>query len=84
VTTLSLSSAIKGGANLAKSGASAMASSVGLNADPMGYEVDTLLRNDGSVAVGKSATVGNSATVETSRGEVLARFGDRRSPWFSE
>ena len=67
VTTLSLSSAIKGGADLAKSGASAMASSVGLNADPMGYQVDTLLRSDGKTAAGKSASVGNSLTVETSR-----------------
>ena len=44
-----------------------MASSVGLNADPIGYEVDTLLRNDGNTAAGKSASVGNSVTVETSR-----------------
>jgi nucleoid DNA-binding protein len=67
VTTLSLSSAIKGGSDLVKSGASAMASSVGLNADPMGYEVDTLLRSDGNTAAGKSASAGNSVTVEPSR-----------------
>jgi nucleoid DNA-binding protein len=70
VTTLSLSSAVKGGADLAKSGASAMASSVGLSADSIGYEVDTLLRNDGSAAASRSASVANSVTVETSRREV--------------
>lgn len=67
VTTLSLSSAVKGGVDVAKSGASAMASSVGLNADPIGYEVDTLLRNDRNTAAAKGTTVGNSVTVETSR-----------------
>lgn len=70
VTTLSLSSAVKGGADLAKSGAAAMASSVGLNADPIGYEVDTLLRNDGSATAGKGASVSDSVTAETSRREV--------------
>jgi nucleoid DNA-binding protein len=70
LATLSLSSAVKGGADLAKSGASAMASGVGLSADPIAYEVDTLLRNDGSAAASRSASVGNSVTVETSRREV--------------
>jgi nucleoid DNA-binding protein len=70
VTTLSLSSAVKGGADLAKSGASAMASSVGLSADPIGYEVDTLLRNDGGAAASRSASVSDNVTMETSRREV--------------
>jgi nucleoid DNA-binding protein len=70
VTTLSLSSAVKGGADLAKSGASAIASSVGLSADPIGYEVDTLLRSDGSAAASRSVSLGSNATVETSRREV--------------
>ena len=82
VTTLSLSSAIKGGADPAKSGASAMSPNAGLSPDPMGYEIDALFRNDGTVAptrsvpTGKNAslTVGASATggatLETSRGEV--------------
>ena len=66
VTTLSLSSAIKGGADLVKSGASAMASSVGLNTDPMGYEVDTLLRSDGSATANRSGSEGNKVIVDTS------------------
>ena len=63
LATLSLSSAVKGGADLAKSRA-AMASSVAPNADPIGYSVDNLLRGDGS------ASAGNGGTMETSRQEV--------------
>ena len=63
LATLSLSSAVKGGADLAKSRA-ATASSVAPNADPIGYSVDNLLRGDGS------ASAGNGGTMETSRQEV--------------
>ena len=82
VTTLSLSSAVKGGADPAKSGASAMSPNAGLSPDPMGYEIDALFRNDGTVAPTRSAPTGKNAsqtvgaaatggaTLETSRGEV--------------
>lgn len=63
LATLSLSSAVKGGADLAKSRA-AMASSVAPNADPIGYSVDNLLRGDGSTSAD------NGGTMETSRQEV--------------
>ena len=68
VTTLSLSSAVKGGADLAKSGAAAMASSVGLNADPIGYQIDTLLRYKEAEAK-RSASGANTATMQSSRPE---------------
>ena len=70
VTTLSLSSAVKGGADLAKSGAAAMASSVGLNADPIGYQIDTLLRYEGTAEANRSASGANIVTMQTSRREV--------------
>lgn len=55
VTTLSLSSVVKGGADPTKSGAAALASSMGSNADPIGYQVDQLLRKTGIVAAARSA-----------------------------
>jgi len=61
VTTMSLSSAIKSGVDQAKSGPSAILSSLAPGADPMGYEADALLRNDGAPA---------SGAVESSRQEV--------------
>jgi len=69
VTSLSLSSAVKGGAELAKSGAPSPSSGVASIADPIGYSVDTLLRPSESASVGKSASAGNSATTDTSRQE---------------
>jgi hypothetical protein len=72
VTTLSLSSAIKGSVDVAKSGANAIASSGAPNADPFGYEVDVLLRSDGGAAATKIAAeaTGGSGTFEASRREV--------------
>jgi len=70
VTTLSLSSAVKGGADLAKSGASSMSSGVASIADPIGYGVDTLLRNHESPSASKSAIAGNGGTSDTSRQEI--------------
>jgi len=64
VTTLSLSSAVKGGADMAKSGASSVSSSVASVADPIGYNVDNLLRIDDSASAGKSAAT------DTSRQEI--------------
>ena len=64
VTTLSLSSAVKGGAELAKSGASSVSSSVASVADPIGYSVDNLLRIDDGALAGKSAAT------DTSRQEI--------------
>ena len=69
VTSLSLSSAVKGGADLAKSGASSPSSGVASIADPIGYSVDTLLRPNESASAGKSALAGNSGTTDTSRQE---------------
>ena len=60
VTTLSLSSAVKGGADLAKSGASSMSSGVASVADPIGYSVDNLLRPNESAAAGKGGTADTS------------------------
>jgi nucleoid DNA-binding protein len=57
VTTLSLSSAVKGGADLAKSGASSMSSSVASVADPIGYNVDNLLRTSEGASAAKSGAV---------------------------
>jgi len=70
VTTLSLSSAVKGGADLAKSGASSMSSGVASVADPLGYSVDNLLRIDDTASAAKSALAGNSGTTDTSRQEI--------------
>jgi hypothetical protein len=64
VTTLLLSSALKGGAEIAKSGASSVSSSVASVADPIGYSVDNLLRIDDGALAGKSAAT------ETSRQEI--------------
>jgi len=64
VTTLSLSSAVKGGADIAKSGASSVSSSVASVADPIGYSVDNLLRIDDGALAGKSAAT------DTSRQEI--------------
>ena len=70
VTTLSLSSAVKGGADIAKSGASSVSSNVASVADPIGYSVDNLLRIDDSASAAKSALAGNSAATDTSRQEI--------------
>jgi hypothetical protein len=70
VTTLSLSSAVKGGADIAKSGASSVSSSVASVADPIGYSVDNLLRIDDGASAGKSSLAGNSAATDTSHQEI--------------
>lgn len=56
VTTMSLSSAIKGGVDQAKSGSSPSMPSLAPSADTMGYEADALLRNDGAPAAGNVET----------------------------
>ena len=72
VTTLSLSSAIKGSVDIAKSSANAIASSGASNADPFGYEVDVLLRSEGGATAttiaGEAASGGG--TLEASRREI--------------
>jgi hypothetical protein len=70
LATLSLSSAVKGGADFAKSGASSMSSGVASVADPIDHSVDTLLRTNESASAGKSALAGNSRTTDTSRQEI--------------
>ena len=60
VTTLSLSSAVIGGADPSKSGASAKAPNVGPSLDPLSYEVDALFRNDGAVAPSRIAPAGKN------------------------
>ena len=64
LATWSISSAVKGGAELAKSGASSMSSGAMSGVDPIAYGVDTLLRpNEG-------ASAGKSVTADTSQREV--------------
>jgi hypothetical protein len=63
LATWSISSAVKG-AELAKSGASSMSSGGASVVDPIAYGVDTLLRPN------ESASVGKSATADTSQREV--------------
>jgi len=82
VTTLSLSSAVKGGADPVKAGAAAIAQSAGAGVAQIGYEVDALFRSDGNVAptrvppAGKngvgavSAAATGGAVPETPREEV--------------
>jgi nucleoid DNA-binding protein len=64
LATWSISSAFKGGAELAKSGASSMSSGVTSGVDPIAYGVDNLLRP------GESASAGKSGTADTSQQEV--------------
>jgi len=62
VTTLSLSSAAKGGADVAKPSAAGMAPNAGLSLDPMGYEIDALFRSDAALAPPRSAPTGKNAS----------------------
>ena len=64
LATWSISSAFKGGAELAKSGASSMSSGVTSGVDPIAYSVDNLLRP------GESASAGKSGIADTSQQEV--------------
>jgi nucleoid DNA-binding protein len=64
LATWSISSAFKGGAEVAKSGASSMSSGVTSGVDPIAYSVDNLLRP------GESASAGKSGTADTSQQEV--------------
>ena len=70
LATLSIASAVKGVADIAKSGASSVSSNVASVADPIGYSVDNLLRIDDSASAAKSALAGNSAATDTSRQEI--------------
>ncbi len=64
LATWSISSAFKGGAELAKSGASSMSSGGASVTDPIAYGVDILLRPK------ESASTGKSGTADTSQREV--------------
>jgi hypothetical protein len=68
LATWSISSAFKGGGELAKSGASSMSSGGASVVDPIAYGVDNLLRPGESASVGKSGTADTSA--DTSQREV--------------
>jgi nucleoid DNA-binding protein len=66
VTTLSLSSGVKGGSELAKLGATSLAASGATVADPIAYSIDSLLRNGDSASTAKSASPVRSATIDAS------------------
>jgi nucleoid DNA-binding protein len=72
LATWSISSAVKGGAELAKSGASSMSSGGTSVMDPIAYGVDTLLRPNESASLrpNESASAGKSGTADTSQREV--------------
>jgi nucleoid DNA-binding protein len=72
LATWSISSAFKGGAELAKSGASSMSSGATSVADPMAYSVDTLLRPNESASLrpNESASAAKSGTADTSQRDV--------------
>ncbi len=68
LATWLISSAFKGGGELAKSGASSMSSGGTSGVDPIAYSVDNLLRPGESASAGKSGTADTSA--DTSQREV--------------
>jgi nucleoid DNA-binding protein len=70
LATWSISSAVKGGAELAKSGASSMSSGATSGVDPIAYGVDILLRPNESASAGKSGTADTSQRADSSQREV--------------
>ena len=70
LATWSISSAFKGGAELANSGASSMSSGAASVAEPIAYDVDTLLRPNENAPAGKSGTADTSQKADTSQQEV--------------
>jgi nucleoid DNA-binding protein len=72
LATWSISSAVKGGAELAKSGASSMSSGATSGLDPIAYGVDTLLRPGESASAGKSGTADTSQRADTSPREATS------------
>jgi nucleoid DNA-binding protein len=75
LATWSISSAVKGGAELAKSGASSTSSGASV-ADPMAYSVDTLLRPNESAPAAKS---GIADTSQRDMSSILATSGTNGS-----
>lgn len=74
VTTLSLCSAIKGSVDLGTLDTSTVASSVGLNTDQIGYELDALLREERKGMADQNETTRDIPTVEPSRGDASRGF----------
>jgi hypothetical protein len=75
LATWSISSAVKGGADLAKSGASSSSGAASV-ADPIAYGVDNLLRPNESASAGKSGTADTSPREVSS---ILATSGTNGS-----
>jgi hypothetical protein len=76
LATWSISSAVKGGAELAKSGASSMSSGGASVADPIAYGVDTLLRPNESASADK---IGTADTSQRDVSSILATSGTNGS-----
>ena len=70
LATWSISSAVKGGAELSKSGASSTSSGESSVAAPLAYGVDTLLRPNESAPAGKSASADASQMADASQRDV--------------
>ena len=70
LATWSISSAFKGGAEMAKSDASSMSSGAAAGVDPIAYGVDNLLRPNESAPAGKNGTADTSQRADTSQQEV--------------
>ena len=70
VTTVSLSSAVKGSGGLTKPDGSLIGSNLRSTPGVVGYEVDTLLRKDGSTTVPVAASTTNKISMEASRQSV--------------
>jgi nucleoid DNA-binding protein len=66
LATWSISSAVKGGAELAKSGASSMSSGATSGVDPIAYGVDTLLRPGEGAPAAKGGAADTSQRADTS------------------
>ena len=70
LATWSISSVVKGGAELAKSDTSSMSSSATSVAAPIAYDVDTLLRPNENASAAKSGTADTSQKADTSQRDV--------------
>ena len=77
LATWSISSAFKGGAELANSGASSMSSGAASVAEPIAYDVDTLLRPNENAPAGKSGAADTSQKADTSQQEVSSILAAR-------
>jgi nucleoid DNA-binding protein len=70
LATWTISSAVKGGAELAKSGASSISSGATSGADPLAYSVDTLLRPGENASTAKNGSAETSQRADTSQRDI--------------